>query len=86
MVEPYLIDLTHKGLILVLMLTLPPVIMAAVSGILVSLAQAVTQIQDQTLSFAIKLIAVILTLLLTARWLGIQLLNYALNAFDKLPL
>ena len=70
---------------LVLILSLPPILVAAVVGILVSLVQAVTQVQEQTLSFAVKLIAVIVTILLTARWVGGELFNYALKLFDLFP-
>ena len=53
-------------------------------GTLFSLFQALTQIQEQTLSFAIKLIAVFATILLTARWLSGELYNFTLSIFDLL--
>jgi type III secretion protein S len=84
MLDPILTDLTHKALMLVLLLSLPPIITAAVVGVLVSLAQAVTQIQDQTLSFAFRLVAVILTLMITVRWLGQQVLIFASNIFENI--
>ena len=58
------------GLMLTLWLSLPPILVASIVGTLFSLVQALTQIQEQTLSFAVKLIAVGLTLFLTARWVG----------------
>ena len=66
-----------QGLLLVLYLSLPAIVTAAVVGLLVSLFQALTQIQEQTLPFAFKLIAIIVALLLTARWMGLEILNYA---------
>jgi type III secretion HrpO family protein len=80
--DPVLIDLTYKALILVLMLSMPPIVMAAVVGIMVSLVQAVTQIQDQTLSFGFRLVAVIITLIATVRWLGEEVFVFAANIFD----
>ncbi len=62
---------------LVLILSLPTVVIAAAIGTLVSLLQALTQIQEQTLSFVIKLIAVIVTLFATADWLGHELYSFA---------
>ena len=53
--------------------------------VLVSLLQALTQIQEQTLSFAVKLIAVTVVLLISARWLGAELFNYTLGIFDAIP-
>ena len=84
MLDPILTDLTHKALMLILLLSLPPIITAAVVGVLVSLVQAVTQIQDQTLSFAFRLIAVVVTLLITARWLGDQVLIFTADIFDRI--
>jgi type III secretion protein S len=84
MLDPILTDLTHKALMLVLLLSLPPIVTAAVVGVLVSLIQAVTQIQDQTLSFAFRLVAVIITLLITVQWLGRQVIIYTLNIYDRI--
>jgi len=67
------------------LLSLPAIIVAAVVGTLFSLLQALTQIQEQTLSFAVKLIAVGVTLFLTASWVGGELLNYTLTVFDSFP-
>lgn len=72
-----------RALFLVLWLSMPPIIVAAVVGTLFSLLQALTQIQEQTLSFAIKLIAVGVTLLLTARWIGGELYLFTLSIFEN---
>ena len=73
-----------QALYLTLWLSLPPIAVAAIVGTLFSLFQALTQIQEQTLSFAIKLIAVFATILLTARWLSGELYNFTLSVFDLL--
>lgn len=80
-----ILSLTMRALTLVLILSLPPIIVAASVGILVSLIQAVTQVQEQTISFAVKLIAVIITIILTARWVGGELFNFSLDLFDNFP-
>jgi len=80
------VDYTVKAMTLVLLVSLPPILVAALTGLLVSLFQALTQIQEQTLSFAIKLIAVSLTLLLAMHWLGAEIYNYTLNMLDYLPM
>ena len=72
-------------MMLVLIVSLPPIIVATGVGLLVSLLQALTQIQEQTLSFAIKLIGVILTILFSAAWVGAQLYAYADNIFTQFP-
>lgn len=75
----------HHGLLLVLLLSMPAIVVASVVGVLFSLFQALTQIQEQTLSFAIKLIAVSVTLMLTVRWMGGEILNYTIQLFEAMP-
>ncbi len=70
---------------LVLILSLPTVVMAAAVGTLVSLVQALTQIQEQTLSFACKLVAVVVTLFATSGWLGHELYTFADMTLRKIP-
>ena len=72
-----------KALYLTLWLSLPTILVASVVGTLFSLLQALTQIQEQTLSFGVKLIAVGITLALTARWMGIELFNYTFSIFEN---
>ncbi len=85
MTAPSIMEFTQNGLMLVLLLSLPTIIAASLVGLLVSLIQALTQIQEQTLSFAIKLIAVIVTIILTARWVGSEIFTYSRTIFDLLP-
>ncbi len=80
-----LVTYVVQALLLVLILSLPPIVVASVVGILFSLVQALTQIQEQTLSFGVKLIAVGLTLYLTARWIGGEIFNYTALIFEKFP-
>ena len=74
-----------QALYLVLWLSLPPITVGSVVGTLFSLFQALTQIQEQTLSFGIKLIAVSATILLTARWVGGEMFNFTVQIFDSIP-
>nr|AJG42140.1 putative PscS [Pseudomonas sp. B-Hemo4] len=65
-----------QSLWLVLVLSPPTVLMAALVGTLVSLVQALTQVQEQTLGFVAKLVAVVVTLFVTADWMGSELYRY----------
>ena len=85
MAAPDLVSFLSKALYLVLWLSLPPIIVASVVGTLFSLFQALTQIQEQTLSFAIKLIAVMATLAVSAPWIGGELFNYTISIFELFP-
>ena len=81
-----LLDYARKCLIRVLQLSLIPIIVATVLGLIVSLLQALTQIQEQTLGFAVKLIAISLTLLACASWMGSSLLLYTQDIFSHFAL
>lgn len=81
--EPTALNYAVQALYLVLMLSLPPIVVASVVGIVFSLIQAITQLQEQTLSFGVKLIAVIITLFLMGGWLGGELLRYAAEIFSN---
>nr|AAF25802.1 BscS [Bordetella bronchiseptica] len=77
-----LVSFMTQALYLVLWLSLPPIAVAAIVGTLFSLLQALTQVQEQTLSFAVKLIAVFATLMLAARWISAEIYNFTIAVLD----
>ena len=79
------LDFTIKAMTLVLFLSMPPILVATVIGVIVSLLQALTQIQEQTLGFAVKLVVVTVTLLFTAQWMGTEMLSFAQYIFERFP-
>ncbi|MFM2186211.1 MAG: hypothetical protein RIR43_783 [Pseudomonadota bacterium] len=78
------VGLLVQALYLTLILSMPTILVASIVGTLFSLFQALTQIQEQTLSFAVKLIAVAITLFLTAGWMGGELRNYGIEIFESI--
>ncbi|MDR1534548.1 MAG: type III secretion system export apparatus subunit SctS [Planctomycetota bacterium] len=84
MSEAHIFQIAKEAMLLVLILSLPPIVVAAALGVAVSLLQAITQVQEQTLSFAIKLLGVVLTLALSASWLGRELLVYTVRLFEQI--
>ena len=85
MTEAQLLDYAQTTLILVLKLSMIPIVVATVIGLLVSLLQALTQIQEQTLGFAVKLIAISLPIMLAAHWMGGELLLFTQDIFTNFP-
>lgn len=71
------IQLTAEALMLCLVLSLPAVAVAAIVGLLVALAQAVTSVQDQSISQGIKLICVTVTVAVAAPWIGGTVLQFS---------
>lgn len=74
-----------ESMMLTMVLSMPPIIVASIVGIVVSLIQALTQVQEQTLSFAVKLVAVAVTIVAMSGLLGAQMLNYTLKLFNDFP-
>ena len=83
--QAQLLDYAQKCLILVLQLSLIPIAVATVIGVLVSLLQALTQIQEQTLGFAVKLIAISIAIMAAASWMGGELYLYTQDIFTHFP-
>lgn len=74
-----------ESMVLVMLLSMPPIVVASVVGIAVSLLQALTQVQEQTVSFAIKLIAVGITIAAMAGLFGSEMLKFTLKLFNDFP-
>lgn len=75
----------QKVIMTVLYLSAPPLIASLVIGILISMFQAVTQLQDQTLTFVPKIIIVIIVLLIFGPWMLSILGNFAMAIFTNFP-
>ncbi|MEO0499419.1 MAG: type III secretion system export apparatus subunit SctS [Pseudomonadota bacterium] len=79
------LGLTSNALWLVLLLSAPPVLAASVVGLIVALIQAATQVQEQTLQFALKFFAIAAALFVTAGVLGGALYEFADRIFVEFP-
>ena len=75
-----IVNLTSHAMILCLLVSLPVVLVSAVVGLLVSFLQAITSLQDQAISQGAKLIAVVITLLVSAPWGASLVLGFARQA------
>lgn len=83
--ESQTIQLTYQALWLVLVLSAPPVVVAALVGLVVALIQAATQIQEQTLQYALKFFAIVLTIFITASLLGGTLYRFTDRVMTEFP-
>ncbi|KUZ43982.1 type III secretion system export apparatus subunit SctS [Burkholderia territorii] len=84
MTSSTILDLTRQALMLVLLLSLPIVLIATVTGLLVAILQAVTQVQDANIGIAVRLIAVMVALVLLSGWLGSEVLRFAQQALERM--
>jgi type III secretion protein S len=84
MTPQHILDLTTEGLLIVLWVGLPTVVVSTVTSLLISVVQAVTQIQDQSIGQSIRLVAVLLTLLICSAWQGREVLHFAERALQSI--
>ena len=82
--EMRLYESLNHALVLVFQLSMPAIAVAAVIGLLVGLLQALTQIQDQTLPQAVKLVAVGVVIMVTGAALSAQLLSFTIDVFSRI--
>ena len=76
-------NIAYEGLLLILILSGPPILLSTTIGLMVAVFQAATQIQEQTLSFMLKLFATIFTIIFLGGWLGSQIYQFANNIFSN---
>ena len=79
------VDLVRQAIMMALMVAAPLLVTALVIGVVVSLIQAVTQLQEQTLTFIPKLLALALVFTLTLPWTLTRLVEYLAGVLRSLP-
>ncbi|MEE9320663.1 MAG: type III secretion system export apparatus subunit SctS [Granulosicoccus sp.] len=84
--DSQVLQITQQALWLVLILAGPPVVVAALVGILIAFVQAVTQLQEQTFQYAAKFFAIVLTIFVTASMMGSSLYSYTDKIFSDFPI
>ena len=83
MLNSDIIQLTQQALWFVLLLSAPPILVAAVVGLLIAFVQAATQLQEQTLQYAAKFFAIMITIFVTASLLGGGLYQFGDRVFGN---
>jgi flagellar biosynthesis protein FliQ len=81
----FAIELLNRAVMMALLTSAPLLVTALVIGVLVSLVQALTQIQEQTLTFIPKLIAVAVVMILSLPWMVRELVGYVTQTINLLP-
>lgn len=79
------VDLIRHALMLTLTVAAPLLLTALVVGVLVGLLQALTQLQEQTLTFLPKLVAIAFVFVLTLPWAIQRLVEYLAGVLRSLP-
>ncbi|MEN6468667.1 MAG: flagellar biosynthesis protein FliQ [Smithella sp.] len=81
-----IIGLMAETIKITLLVAAPMLIVGLVVGVIISLFQAVTQIQEMTLVFVPKIVAVLVTLIAALPWMMGMMISYTQNLFINIPL
>jgi len=79
------LTIASESLTLTALLAAPLLLVTLISGVLVGVLQAATQINEMTLSFIPKLLALVLTLLITGPWMLQLITGYTRTLFTNIP-
>lgn len=79
------IEVGKNALYMVMLISAPPLGLGLLVGVIISIFQATTQIQEQTLAFIPKIVAVFVSILLFGPWMLSLLLDYTQNLFLAIP-
>lgn len=85
MTEAQVLEVGRQALWVLLQVALPVLIFGMVAGVLVSLFQAVTQIQEVTLTFVPKIAAVVVALVIFGPWMLATLVAFMVRLFSFVP-
>ena len=85
MIEETVVRIGREALLLVLVLSLPPIGLSMVVGLIISIFQAATQIQEQTLTFVPKMVAVFGLLAALGFWMVATLVRFTAVLWGSVP-
>ena len=75
-------DLVRETLLIMLVISAPILLSALVIGLLISIVQAATQIQEQTLTFVPKMVVMVIAAILITPWVGKMMIEFAQRMFS----
>jgi flagellar biosynthesis protein FliQ len=83
--DPALLHVGREALVVVLLVSAPPLLAALAVGLLTGVAQAATQVQEPTVAVVPRLVAVLGALAVAAPWIGARVVQFARTCLDLLP-
>ncbi len=83
--QDFAVQIIHQGVTTILMVSLPIVGVGLLVGFMVSLFQAVTQIQEQTLTFVPKVVSVLLMVAFTSPWIISVMVGFTTTLWNTIP-
>jgi flagellar biosynthetic protein FliQ len=86
MTDSFIVQVVREALMLVLIIAVPILVSGMLVGLVISVLQAATQIQEQSLTFVPKLLVVLIILIVLAPWIINVLVGYTNELYAKIPL
>ena len=82
MTENLIIDMFVQVIVLIIKVSAPMLLVSLVVGLVISILQTVTSIQEQTLTFVPKLLAILLTIIIAGNWILTTLKEFTIELFQ----
>ncbi|MCQ1527985.1 flagellar biosynthesis protein FliQ [Lutispora saccharofermentans] len=84
MEQSIVMDVAQRAITVAIMISAPILGLGLIVGLLISIIQATTQIQEPTLSFIPKLITIFITLIIFGPWMGNMITEFTISLFENI--
>jgi len=85
MTPEFVVKFAQEAIKVTLLVSMPMLLLGLIVGVVISIFQAVTQIQEMTLTFVPKILIVMVTLLYFASWMLEQLMQFTMTTINQIP-
>jgi flagellar biosynthesis protein FliQ len=85
MTPEFVINFAQEAIKVTLFVSMPMLALGLIVGVAISIFQAVTQIQEMTLTFVPKILVVLIALLIFSNWMLGQLMNFTITTINQIP-
>jgi flagellar biosynthesis protein FliQ len=85
MTPEFVVNFAQEAIKVTILVSMPMLALGLIVGLAISIFQAVTQIQEMTLTFVPKILIVLVALLFFANWMLEQLMHFTINVIEQIP-
>ncbi len=85
MTPEFVVNFAQEAIKVTLLVSMPMLLLGLIVGVLISIFQAVTQIQEMTLTFVPKIVIVMTALLYFSSWMLEQLMQFTITTINQIP-
>jgi flagellar biosynthetic protein FliQ len=85
MTPEFVVNFAQEAIKITILVSMPMLALGLIVGLAISIFQAVTQIQEMTLTFVPKILIVLIALLFFANWMLSQLMHFTINVIQQIP-